>query len=81
MLIVMCLGVCVDEKKDCVCVNSHILMVPFDSQDNRGIVYVWIGDKVNPEEARLAEEIADDMFGVGFFSFFLLVGKLLESCY
>lgn len=48
-------------------------MVPFDSQDNRGIVYVWIGDKVNPEEARLAEEIADDMFGVGFLSF--LIGR------
>ena len=39
-------------------------MVPFDSQDNRGIVYVWIGEKANPEEARLAEELAEDMFGV-----------------
>jgi hypothetical protein len=72
MLIVMCLGVC-EGKKMTVCVSSHILMVPFDSQDNRGIVYVWIGDKVNPEEARLAEEIADDMFGVGFLS--SLIGR------
>ena len=43
---------------------SYILKVPFDSEDSQGIVYVWIGKRANAEEARLAEEIADDMYGV-----------------
>ena len=38
--------------------------MPFDSEDSQGIVYVWIGKRANAEEARLAEEIADDMYGV-----------------
>ena len=29
-----------------------------------GIVYVWMGNRCNSEEARLAEEIASEMFGV-----------------
>jgi hypothetical protein len=37
--------------------------VPFDSADNQGMVYVWIGDRANPEEARLAEDIAEEMYG------------------
>ncbi|KAI0215974.1 Flightless-1-like protein [Lamellibrachia satsuma] len=41
----------------------YILKVPFDSEDSQGIVYVWIGKRSNAEEARLAEEIADDMYG------------------
>jgi len=40
--------------------------VPFDSADSQGIVYVWIGKRSNAEEARLAEEIADDMYGVSY---------------
>ena len=46
---------------------SYILRVPFDSEEESGIVYVWIGYKADPEEARLAEEIADDMYGVSIF--------------
>jgi hypothetical protein len=42
---------------------SYILKVPFDSEDNQGIVYVWIGSHANPDEARVCEEIAEDMFG------------------
>lgn len=53
---------------------SYILKVPFDSEDNQGIVYVWIGDRANPEEARVCEEIAEDMFGVGY------LVKFLQSC-
>lgn len=44
-----------------------IVVVPFDNADGnmaaaKGIVYVWIGNKSNPEEARLAEEIAQFMY-------------------
>lgn len=45
---------------------SFILRVPFDSQQEMGIVYVWVGFKANPEEARLAEEIAEDMYSVSW---------------
>lgn len=41
--------------------------MPFDSEDNQGIVYVWIGSRANPDEARVCEEIAEDMFGVCIF--------------
>ena len=43
---------------------SYILVVPFDSEDNAGIVYVWIGERCDPEEARITEEIANDMYDV-----------------
>ena len=43
---------------------SYILVVPFDSEDNSGIVYVWIGGRCDPEEARITEEIANDMYDV-----------------
>ncbi len=43
---------------------SYILVVPFDSEDNAGIVYVWIGSRCDPEEARITEEIANDMYDV-----------------
>jgi hypothetical protein len=43
-----------------------IVCVPFDNSDKtnttKGIVYVWIGNKSNPDEARLAEEIAQYMY-------------------
>ena len=47
----------------------YIVCVPFENLDQensatKGIVYVWIGCKSNPEEARLAEEIARDMYDV-----------------
>lgn len=40
-------------------------MVPFDNLDydgTMGIVYVWIGNKSDADEARLAEEIASEMY-------------------
>ncbi|XP_034938811.1 protein flightless-1 [Chelonus insularis] len=40
----------------------YILNVPFNNDNQMGIVYVWIGSKADPEEARLIEEIAEDMF-------------------
>ncbi|XP_074648106.1 protein flightless-1 homolog isoform X2 [Tubulanus polymorphus] len=39
-----------------------ILRVPFEGTD-QGIVYVWAGKKSDPDEAKLAEEIAMDMYG------------------
>ena len=43
-----------------------IVCVPFENSDKsnttKGIVYVWIGSKSNPDEARLAEEIAQCMY-------------------
>lgn len=41
-----------------------IVCVPFEESDNstKGIVYVWIGSKSNPDEASLAEEIAQYMY-------------------
>lgn len=38
--------------------------MPFESEDDTesGIVYVWVGSKANPEDVRLIEEIADEMF-------------------
>jgi hypothetical protein len=39
-------------------------MVPFDSQDLKGVVYVWIGSKAEHEEATLAEKIAYMMYAV-----------------
>lgn len=39
-------------------------MVPFDSQDLKGVVYVWIGSKADHEEATLAEKIAYMMYAV-----------------
>lgn len=41
---------------------SYILNVPFEQEDDSGIVYVWIGSKSDPDEARLIQEIAEDMF-------------------
>lgn len=47
----------------------YIVCVPFENTDSensatKGIVYVWIGNKANTEEARLAEEIAQDIYSV-----------------
>ena len=36
--------------------------MPFDAEDRRGIVYVWIGSKADPEEATVAEEIAYSLY-------------------
>ena len=47
-----------------VSVCSYILMVPFDSEDLKGIVYVWVGSKADHSEAQIAEEIAYKMYKV-----------------
>lgn len=46
----------------------YIVCVPFENADQtdatKGIVYVWIGKNSNPDEAKLAEEIAQNMYDV-----------------
>ncbi|XP_054268551.1 protein flightless-1 [Macrosteles quadrilineatus] len=54
-------------KPDATSLNSafcYILKVPFESDEETesGIVYVWLGSKANPDDVRLIEEIADEMF-------------------
>ena len=44
---------------------SFILMVPFDSDELKGIVYVWVGKRADHKEAQIAEEIAYMMYKVG----------------
>lgn len=46
---------------------SYILKVKFDKEDTNGIVYLWVGSKADPEDIKLAEEIADDMFNDVYF--------------
>ncbi|EEC17524.1 flightless-I, putative, partial [Ixodes scapularis] len=43
----------------------YILKVPFEQEDDdsEGIVYVWIGSKADPDEVRLAEELAQSLYG------------------
>lgn len=43
---------------------SYILFVPFETEDQAesGIVYVWIGSKACDEEAKLIQDIAEEMF-------------------
>lgn len=36
--------------------------VPFESTDNQGIVYTWVGRAADPDEAKLAEDIMNHMF-------------------
>lgn len=36
--------------------------MPFNNDDETGIVYAWIGSNADPEEARLIEEMAEEMF-------------------
>ncbi|KAJ8965341.1 hypothetical protein NQ317_002833 [Molorchus minor] len=49
------------EKRDKKEVD-YILNVPFEQEDDSGIVYVWVGSKSDPDESRLIQEIAEDMF-------------------
>nr|CAD7425695.1 unnamed protein product [Timema monikensis] len=49
--------------------TCYILKVTFDQEESSGMVYVWIGSKAKPEEAKLAEDIAEEMFNnpwIGF---------------
>lgn len=61
-------------KPDASALNSafcYILNVPFE-QDDSGIVYVWIGSKADPDEARLIQEIAEEMFNTPWISLQIL---------
>ncbi|ESO93458.1 hypothetical protein LOTGIDRAFT_145300, partial [Lottia gigantea] len=42
--------------------NCFILMVPFDSEDLKGIVYVWVGSKADHDDAKISEDIAYMMY-------------------
>ncbi|CAF3478514.1 unnamed protein product, partial [Rotaria sp. Silwood2] len=42
--------------------HSYVVTVPLDSGDIIGIVYVWIGNSVHPDDALLAQEIANEMY-------------------
>ncbi|KAF4529062.1 hypothetical protein B566_EDAN006083 [Ephemera danica] len=56
---------CLQIRPDSGTLNSafcFILKVPFDQDDSNGIVYVWIGEQSDPEEARITEEIAREMY-------------------
>ena len=59
-------------KLDSALLNScfcYILKVPFDAEDQRGIVYVWIGSKADPDEAAVAEDIAYSLYDRDNYSF------------
>ncbi|XP_063791018.1 protein flightless-1 homolog [Pseudophryne corroboree] len=56
---------CIQINTDCSLLNSefcYILKVPFESIDNQGIVYTWVGRAADPDEAKLSEEIMNHMF-------------------
>ena len=42
--------------------------MPFDPQDKSGIVYVWIGSKSDPDEAKIAEDIVKAAYNQERFS-------------
>nr|CAH0109694.1 unnamed protein product [Daphnia galeata] len=56
---------CIQIQADSSLLNScfcYILKVPFDKEDRSGIVYVWVGNRADPDEARITEEIAREMY-------------------
>ncbi|XP_064640268.1 protein flightless-1 homolog isoform X2 [Lineus longissimus] len=56
---------CIQCNADASQLNSefcYILKVPFETMD-QGIVYVWIGNHADPDDAKLAEEMANEMYG------------------
>lgn len=63
---------------------SYILFVPFETEDEAqsGIVYVWIGSKAAPEESKLIQEIAEEMFNNPWVSLQVgLINNLLIKTY
>lgn len=44
----------------------HTPQVPFESEDNQGIVYAWVGRASDPDEAKLAEDILNTMFEASY---------------
>jgi len=66
---------CIQIKTDSALLNScfcYILKVPFDNEDKTGIVYVWIGSKSDPDEALVAEDIANSLYDQENFSLQIL---------
>ncbi|XP_060116664.1 protein flightless-1 homolog [Heteronotia binoei] len=56
---------CIQINTDSSLLNSEfcfILKVPFESTDNQGIVYTWVGRAADPDEAKLAEDIMNHLF-------------------
>nr|XP_053631207.1 protein flightless-1-like isoform X2 [Cherax quadricarinatus] len=56
---------CIQIRPNAASLNSefcYILKVPFGQDDDSGIVYVWLGEKSDEEEGRLAEEVAQEMY-------------------
>lgn len=56
---------CIQITPNAASLNSefcYILKVPFGQDDDSGIVYVWLGEKSDEEEGRLAEETAQEMY-------------------
>ncbi|PIK45358.1 hypothetical protein BSL78_17779 [Apostichopus japonicus] len=56
---------CIEVTPNSLWLNSefcYIFMVPFNSEDCKGIVYSWIGSKSDEELSHLTEEMAYDMF-------------------
>lgn len=52
-------------RNTCQSIRTHcpcFLQVPFESTDNQGIVYTWVGRAADPDEAKLAEDIMNCMF-------------------
>lgn len=60
---------CIQIHTDSSLLNSEfcfILKVPFESEDNQGIVYAWVGRASDPDEAKLAEDILNTMFDAAY---------------
>ncbi|XP_021572418.1 protein flightless-1 homolog [Carlito syrichta] len=60
---------CIQINTDSSLLNSEfcfILKVPFESEDNQGIVYAWVGRASDPDEAKLAEDILNTMFDASY---------------
>lgn len=64
--------------------------MPFNSDDISGIVYVWIGENSDPEDAKLAEEVANWLYSVSLSetlpsislnSFLTLHNKFFLTCH
>ncbi|XP_007910122.1 protein flightless-1 homolog [Callorhinchus milii] len=56
---------CIQVHTEASLLNSefcYILKVPFESTDNQGIVYSWVGRAADPDEAKLVEDIMNSMF-------------------
>ena len=63
-------------------------MVPFDTQDLNGVVYVWVGSKADHDDATLTEELAYVIFkvSIGYFWIptqfcFWTNGTFTQFCY